>query len=661
MGRKMIDIEAEESAWFAGPKAENGDWFGSILGRIVHDYYAWRRNYFPEDGLVIDSRARRASEPFRDEFEDRLHELLARLKGDIPFHSPRYAAHMVAEQTLPSIAGYFAAMLYNPNNVSREAAPVTVRLEHEACQMINQMVGYGPSTWGHLTGGGTVANIEALWVARTVSYLPQVVQEMRRSFGLEGQELATDPQESLVLFAQVFRDAEAQGHTFEDIVSRYLSADYCIVERGLHQVVSLDGRQPIVLVPETHHYCFEKALDVLGIGRKGLVSVKVDPSFRMDVSDLRSKLDDADKQACRVLAVVAVVGTTEEGAVDPVDEILDLRETRRASGNGSFWLHADGAYGGYLRTMTIPDRIGLGEPWSTVQINGNEVRLPLALPEKYACDALERLGEADSVTIDPHKLGYIPYPAGDVCFRTDLVKPLLRQEAPYLGERAGDPDAERSAEGIGLYILEGSKPGAAAAAVWLSHSLIKLDTSGHGQLVRQTVRNACELHSLLENWRNWEDTRVTAHTLTPPGSNIVCFAFRPTDPSATLADINAMNRYVCSQFMVEGDDGRRVYDQKFFVSHTTLWPTQYQSSTVGPFLARLGVSEEEYEKEGVFLLRSVLMNPWYGMAKRQGRQFLLEMVRELFSVAETALDPAEARTPRGFSEVTSGNFDAPRG
>ena len=58
-------------------------------------------------------------------FEDRLIELLAALKSDCPFHSPRYAAHMVAEQTLPSIAGYFAGMLYNPNNVSREAAPVT--------------------------------------------------------------------------------------------------------------------------------------------------------------------------------------------------------------------------------------------------------------------------------------------------------------------------------------------------------------------------------------------------------------------------------------------------------------------------------------------------------------------------------------------------------
>ncbi len=128
--------ESDFSAWFAGPKAENGEWFESVLNKIVQDYYAWRRNYFPEDGVVIDSRAKREGEEFRDSFDDRLLELLARLKADFPFQSPRYAAHMVAEQTLPSIAGWFAAMLYNPNNVSREAAPVTVRLELEACRMI---------------------------------------------------------------------------------------------------------------------------------------------------------------------------------------------------------------------------------------------------------------------------------------------------------------------------------------------------------------------------------------------------------------------------------------------------------------------------------------------------------------------------------------------
>ena len=113
-------------------------------------------------------------------------ELLGTLKSDFPFFSPRYVAHMLAEQTIPSIAGYFAGMLYNPNNVSREAAPVTVHLEIEAAGMIAEMLGYDRDTcWAHLTSGGTIANAEALWIARSVRYLPLLLADLTERLGLE--------------------------------------------------------------------------------------------------------------------------------------------------------------------------------------------------------------------------------------------------------------------------------------------------------------------------------------------------------------------------------------------------------------------------------------------------------------------------------------------
>lgn len=626
--------ESDFSAWFAGPKAENGEWFESVLNKIVQDYYAWRRNYFPEDGVVVDSRAKREGEEFRDSFDDRLLELLARLKADFPFQSPRYAAHMVAEQTLPSIAGWFAAMLYNPNNVSREAAPVTVRLELEACRMICRMLGYDESSsWGHLTGGGTVANLEALWVARTVLYLPFCVADMRATLGLpklRDPEFGQPAMESLREFEEVFIESKAAGIGFRETVMSYLQSPSCVVELGMAAMKA----QPVVIVPESHHYCFEKSLDVLGIGRQSLISVRVDETFRMDVSHLNEVLDECAAKGRPVLAVVAVIGTTEEGAVDPIDKILELREAREKAGKGSFWVHADGAYGGYLRTMTTPSRIGLGEPTTKIKLGGVVQEIPIHLPEAYACDALERLGEADSITIDPHKLGYIPYPAGAICFRSNLVKPLLRQEAPYIDEESADPTSERKAQNIGVYILEGSKPGAAAASVWLSHSLIPLDTSGHGKLVQATVRNASELDALLS--MRHPGSPVSAVVLTPPGSNIVCYAFKPI-AGGNLEQINKLTRRIYDRFTV-GDDSRRVYDQQFFVSRTVLKDGQYRYSTVASFLDRLGVSEEEYMQHGVFLLRSVLMNPWYEQAKHKGRYYLSELVEELYSVAAEELN-----------------------
>lgn len=643
-GGHSHDDARQFAAWFAGPKAENGDWFVAVLRRIAEDYYAWRRNYFPGDGVVIDSVVRRGNEHFQDAFEDRLIELLGRLKADFPFHSPRYAAHMLSEQTLPSVAGYFAAMLYNPNNVTSEAAPVTVRLEHEASGMIARMLGYTDDAWAHITSGGTIANIEALWMARTVRYLPLAINDMRRTLELptlpwgedEHTLLGVAPSTTLAEFSRVFDDAHtahgATDSTTRRVVDAYLTSPFCIVEAGVARVLSRLSSRPVVLVPETHHYCFEKAMDLLGLGRDALVNVPVDHEFRMDTGALDAELDRLNSDKRHVLAVVAVVGTTEEGAVDPVDKVLSLRTARQRAGKGSFWIHADGAYGGYLRTMTVPHRLGLGEPLAPVRVHDLERSLPIHLPEKYACDALEHLGECDSITIDPHKLGYVPYPAGVICFRSSVVKALARQEAPYLTDSAGDVHAERASTGIGVYILEGSKPGAAAAGVWLSHTLIPLDSTGHGLLIRDTIRSACELHALLERFEEFAPScPLRAVPLCAPGSNVVCFAFTPKAGGLPLSRINDLNRRIHNRFSVA--EGENVQDQTFFVSRTTLSPGQYALRTVTPFLSRLGVKDEEYATQGVFLLRSVLMNPWHTLAKRRGRYFLSELAEELHRVA----------------------------
>lgn len=646
----MTDELGMMSAWFAGPKAENAPWFAAWLGRIAEDYAAWRRNYFPEDGVVVDSTLRRHNEPFMDAFEDRLLELLARLKGDVPFHSPRYAAHMLAEQTLPGIAGYFAAMLYNPNNVTSEVAPVTVKLELEAGRLLSRMIGYADDSWAHLCSGGTTANIEALWAARCVKYLPFVVRDARRALGLielaprraDAELLGSSPSRAMEDYAALWRqirdsaDRDALVLKAREAMS---ASPFNVAERGMASVAATLGSAPVVLVPESHHYCFEKTLNLLGLGRQALVSVAVDADFRLRVDELERAIESIEKSGRHVLAVVAVVGSTEEGSVDPVDQIAALRDAREAGGRSSFWLHADGAYGGYLRTITIPTRKGLGEPAAVVKIDGQVRAIDIVLPEHGECAALECMNRCDSVTIDPHKLGYIPYPAGAICFRSNLVKPLMRQVAPYLGDPPGDPDAERASESIGLYVLEGSKPGASAAAVWLSHSLIPLDSSGHGTLMRENIRSAAELHALLESYPSLVERPpgVRAICLCPPGSNIVCYAFRP-ELSASLEEINRLNRAVYERFNLR--PGERVYEQSFFVSRTSLSARQYSIGTVGPFLNRLGVSARDYERHGVFLLRSVLMNPWYSYAKRRGRYFLSELVEELYAGAGRALPGA---------------------
>ena len=111
--------------------------------------------------------------------------LFRALRLSAPFSSMRYQGHMLWDTALPATVGLFAAMLYNQNNVAAEASPVTTRLEIEVGNDLCRMLGYAvpahgeapaagtPVPWGHITSGGTVANIEALWAARNLLFAPR--------------------------------------------------------------------------------------------------------------------------------------------------------------------------------------------------------------------------------------------------------------------------------------------------------------------------------------------------------------------------------------------------------------------------------------------------------------------------------------------------------
>src|SRR5207248_8346440 len=93
-------------------------------------------------------------------------ELAARLHGDnYPFFHPRYAGQMLKPPHPAAIAGYLAAMQINPNNHALDGGPATAAMEKEVVAQLATMFGYGEHL-GHLTTSGTIANLEALFVAR---------------------------------------------------------------------------------------------------------------------------------------------------------------------------------------------------------------------------------------------------------------------------------------------------------------------------------------------------------------------------------------------------------------------------------------------------------------------------------------------------------------
>ena len=116
---------------FLGPYGENDALLEKLTVEFLRDHVYWRRNFHPEDPPAIPTRAAQQPEflAFEARLRRELHALSAALKRSVPFHSPRYIGHMVSDLLLPGLAAQFLTLPYNPNNVSADAAPVTIDLE----------------------------------------------------------------------------------------------------------------------------------------------------------------------------------------------------------------------------------------------------------------------------------------------------------------------------------------------------------------------------------------------------------------------------------------------------------------------------------------------------------------------------------------------------
>lgn len=179
---------------------------------------------------------------------------------------------------------------------------------------------------------------------------------------------------------------------------------------------------------------------IAGLGSANLLEVEVDDDAHIDLAQLRATLNECLDKQIPVYAVVAVIGSTEEGAVDRLSEIVRIRNDMQEKGL-SFLVHADAAWGGYFATML---RRGLRGP---ERGDADRGAVPALTLRKETETDLLALRHADSITVDPHKAGYIPYPAGSLVYRDGRMRYLVTWSSPYL--------SQGSAENIGVYGVEG--------------------------------------------------------------------------------------------------------------------------------------------------------------------------------------------------------------
>ena len=607
-----------QRAWFLGPRAENAGEMERMVVETLRDHVFWRRNFHPEDGVAI-----RESDKRRDGYLDasgtlrqELSTLLAKLKQDLPFFSGRYIGHMLYEQTLAAQIGHFAAMLYNPNNVAAETSPATTPLELEVAADLAHMVGYAPArAWGHLTSGGTLANFEALWIARSTHYLPLAVAAAARELGISLDVALPKGETAKLRDIDLWSLSNLRPGAALDLLDAFIAAvprpearaaldRHSLAYTG-YQGYTLDLEEAygdplppaVVMVAATAHYSWEKIVRALGIGAQQLRFVPVDKYCRMDPDALWAELRQHATKRTPVLALVSVCGTTEESAVDRLDQIVAVRERAARELGVTFHLHSDACYGGYSAATTWR-KDGTRRTAEEIRANtGGE------WPEPGWLEAMVALGETDSVSIDPHKLGYIPYAAGAFLLRDRRARELVALDPPYLMPAVAAPPTEERF--LGRYSLEGSRPGSAAAATWLSHKVVPLHEEGYGHLVERTVVGARRLHRALAAA---DLSGCHAALLPPPDINIVNFTVR-APAHRTLAEVNAFNEALYRRLSVAPNGTMPSY----FVTRTRLTTPIYDGA-IGAFLEQLGVgSVDEWRaagRDGVVLLRMTVMDPW---------------------------------------------------
>ncbi len=662
-------------AWFLGTKAENADELERLIVEAIRDQAFWRRNFHPGDPTHITEQIKRQPEYLQtmDTLKESYRSLLAFLKKSVPFFSPRYQGHMNWDMTMPSILGYFATMLYNPNNVAFEGSTATTILEILVGDDICRMLGYSiPDEaaiengairpWGHITCGGTVANIEAIWSARNLKFYPIALQAaLKNESSLAAAKDINIPlptggskplieldtwsllnlkgDDILALPARLTQDYQITSDIITKAVSKY-SLQNLGLQDFSRQFLSDIESSPVFLVPATKHYSFPKAAAVLGIGASNVIDVPVDEDARMSMTELEKILNHCLTKRRPVYTVVAVIGSTEESAVDPIKDILALREEFRDKGL-EFTVHADAAWGGYFASIIREDNSEVPE-----LANTNEVLNPEIAFSSFVTEQFKVLGNADSITVDPHKAGYIPYPAGALCYRNSAMRDLVTFKAPYISHGEAEPS-------VGIYGLEGSKPGAAVAAVYLSHKVIRPSKSGYGQIHGKTLLGCKQLYARLLCMARPEDRFIVVPVPRLPAEisgsnveeqnqfireriegkkidelladpeamallkevgpdlNIVTYAFNFKHPDGSLnTDLTLANRLNAALYdRLSIKPGEDIYGYKLIVSTTDFDAEHYGEAFIESYKRRLGVTGKPGTP--ITVLRTTVMDPWF--------------------------------------------------
>jgi glutamate/tyrosine decarboxylase-like PLP-dependent enzyme len=452
-------LTKELENWFLSPKGNNFQEFIDLVEFSLEACNIWW-NYSHRRAIPTREEARK----IKGEIEKKLtsvpahsvsipvKELIEQLTESLRLNEKNFV-NVHPQPLLNSVVATLLVTLQNPNNIAPDVSLPTRRMEEECVKQLQAILDFKPngalkSACGTLVLDGTLGNLTALFVA-----------------------------------------AERNNERYEKRAKAFWRAR-----------VASPRKQSYLITTKNVHYSIKKCARILGFGDLYIkeIPVAIDEEYldrkssaisRKNAEELQKFYNDESYPFClqpqkqdfldcfnyitakrgKIDAVVLTHGTTLTGTIECADEFLKMR--KRVS---PFFLHIDAATGGFARL--IPE-----------------------LKEKMVA-----IDEADSVIVDPHKLGYVPYPCAAILFRNEEDFRILKalNTSPNLEEV--------------MPTIEGSRPGTSAAAFWIAFRTLGFD--GYRKLISRCLELAQYLAKLLD-----ENGFQVLHSV---DLNTVCFTVK---------------------------------------------------------------------------------------------------------------------------------------
>ncbi len=398
------------------------DWIADYL-ESVDVYPVLARVHPGQIRARLPDRAPEKPEPFEEIFED-FNDLI--IPGITHWNHPGFQAFFAVTGSGPGILGELLAAALNVNAMIWESSPAGTELELHVLDWLRELLGLPEEFVGVIQDTASTSTLVALSAARH----------------------------------RLFPEARDQG---------------------------LFGLPPSrIYASEEAHSSVEKAAIVLGLGRGGLRRIAVDREFRMVPEALRDAIREDEEQGIRPMAIVATLGTTSTGSVDPVDRAADI------AARFGLWLHVDAAYAG--ASAILPELRGHFEGWE----------------------------RADSVVFNPHKWLFTP---------ADCSVLLTRASEEVKGASALTPDYLRTAnEALTTNLMDyGIALGRRFRALKLWFVLRYFGAEGLRQRIREHLRIA-------RTFADWVDAEPGWERIAPVRFSTVAFWFAPGDCSGEDQD-----------------------------------------------------------------------------------------------------------------------------